>query len=221
MQTILDWSEVWALLIPLSIVLSGKRQLLANRPVIVYVIIALLINTACNTIWKAELLLYNGIPYNGFLYNIHSIVRFLLFDIFFGKLNQSYKSVVSWVVRLVFCLFILMNFSFYEKFYDYSSPFSSVLLSLESVLLLILCLQYYFYKFSNEEDNKITQPDFWIVTGLSIYVTLNFFIFLLYNTISKHSIKFAIQLWNVHNISYILFSLFLAKAFYESQLRRY
>lgn len=221
MQTILDWSEVWALLIPLGVVLSGKRQSPANRPVIAYVIVALITNTACNIIWKADLLLYNSIPYNGFLYNLHSMVRFLMFDLFFGKLNQSYTSLLSWVVRSGFCLFILLNFGFYEKFYDDKSPFSSVLLSLESALLLILCLQYYFYKFTNEEDNSITQPDFWIVTGLSIYVTLNFFIFLLYDTISKYHIQFAIQLWNFHNLSYILFNLLLAKAFYESQLHRY
>lgn len=221
METVLDWSEVWSLLIPISIVLERKQQPAINRPIIVYVVLAFLINLACNIIWKWGLLTHDNIPYNGFLYNIHSIIRFFLFDFYFSKLHKNHSPAFSKVIRIVYGLFIVINFGFYEKFYDYSSPFSSLLLSIEAVLLLVLCLQYYFYKFSREEESRVAQPDFWIVTGLSIYVTLNFFIFLLYERLSRYSSEFAIQLWNVHNLSYIVLNLFLAKAFYESQHRQY
>ena len=219
MQTLLDWSEVWSLLIPLSILLSGKRQPATNRPIIVYIIAALAINLLCNIIWKWGVIRYDGIPYNGFLYNAHSILRFFLFDFYFSRIHKNYPAKVSKVVRVFFVIIIIVNFSFFESFYNPNSPFSSLLLSVESLLLLILCLQYYFYKFNTEEENRLAQPDFWMITGLSIYVVINFFIFLLYERLSHYSSDFAIHLWDVHNISYILLNLFIAKAFYESQHR--
>jgi hypothetical protein len=52
-----------------------------------------------------------------------------------------------------------------------------------------------------------------VVTGLGIYVAINFFIFLLYHELSVYYIRIAVDVWNIHNASFILFQLFLARAF--------
>lgn len=211
-----DWPEVWALLIPLLVLLKKGRQPAVHTPVILYIMAALLINLLIDLIWKFKWMMYGNQQYNGFLYNVHSIVRFLLFDQYFSKIQPAHATNLKRGIQVAFIAFVLINFGFFEKFFDPSTPFSGRLLCVEAILLLVLCLNYYFSRFATEEESGTRQPDFWIVTGLSMYVVINFFIFLLYSKLSQQSVPFGVALWNMHNISYIALNLFFAKAFYEA-----
>lgn len=213
-QLVLDWSEVWALLIPLTI-LMVKQQPAKLKLVVAYVWAALIINLAIDLVWKFRMLLPAAYNSNNFLYNLHSIVRFYLFSAFFIHLQQPFCVTVKKIVPVCFTLFMIINFTFFENFFDYWK-FSSRLLSIEAALLLFYVLQYYLFKINDNIGTKITDNVFWVVTGLGIFVALNFFIFLLYNELTLRFQRFAISLWSVHNISYIILNLFLAKGFYES-----
>ena len=46
----LDWSEVWALMIPLSVLLFRRQQPSSLRPVIIYLWLGFLINVAIDII---------------------------------------------------------------------------------------------------------------------------------------------------------------------------
>lgn len=211
-QLIIDWSEVWALLIPLFI---RKKQPALYKPVVFYVWAALFINLSIDVIWKCRALLPAAYNSNNYLYNIHSIIRFLLFSLFFIRLKQPFLVTLKIIIPIIFSLFLLVNFGFYEHFFNYYM-FSSRLLSVEAFLMLLYVFQYYFFKINETVDVNIFTPDFWIVTGLGIYMAFNFFIFLLYNELTLRLQSFAISLWNVHNISFIVFNLFLAKSLNES-----
>ncbi|SEB15051.1 hypothetical protein [Pedobacter hartonius] len=213
-QMIIDWSEVWSLLIPLTILLT-KKQPAVLKPVVFYVWIALLINLATDLTWKFRHLLTETQNSNNYLYNIHSIIRFLLFSLFFIRLNQPFLVHIKKLIPVFFILFVLINFWFFESFFDYWK-FSSRLLSVEAILLLFYCLQYYLFKINDNVEVKIFNADFWIVTGLGIYVTFNFFIFLLYNELTVRLQYFAISLWSFHNISFVIFNVFIAKGLYDS-----
>src|ERR687886_624535 len=93
----IDWSEVWALLIPLTILLFYRKQPRILKPVIIYIWLALLINLAIDVSWKLlvkykKTAIPTWIPAwfqsNNYMYNIHSIVRFICFTSFFIMLNQ-------------------------------------------------------------------------------------------------------------------------------------
>lgn len=211
-QLIIDWSEVWALLIP---ILFYKKQPVSYKPVVSYVWAALLINIAIDMTWKLRDYLPPHYNSNNYLYNLHSIVRFFLFSSFFIELKQPFLVTIKKTIPLFFMVFLIINFGFYENFFNYLL-FSSRLLSVEAILLLFYILQYYLFKIKQDVEEEIFTPDFWIVTGLGIYMAINFFIFLLYNELTVRLFDFAVGLWNVHNISYIIFNLFLAKAFYET-----
>jgi hypothetical protein len=211
-QLILDWSEVWALLIPLIIY---KKQPDLYRPVVFYLWSALFINLAIDCIWKLRTVIPSAYNSNNYLYNLHSIIRFGLFTIFFIKLNQPFLVWLKKLVPLLFLIFFVINFGWLEQFFNYSQ-FSSRLLAVEAFLLLFYVLQYYLFKINENVDVNIFSPDFWIVTGLGIYMVINFFIFLLYNELSIRLQTFAISLWNVHNLSFIIFNLFIAKSLHES-----
>ncbi|MGZ3758102.1 MAG: hypothetical protein ACXVAY_17140 [Mucilaginibacter sp.] len=210
---IIDWAEVWALLIPL---IFFKRQPAVYRPVVVYVWIALFINLLIDLTWKLRVIIPAAFNSNNYLYNIHSILRLFLFSFFFIRLNQDFLVGLKKAIPIFFSLFLIVDFSFFEHFFNYWQ-FSSRLLSVEAFCLLFYTLQYYLFRIKEDVDVTITTPDFWLVTGLGIYMTINFFIFLLYNELTNRMQNFAISLWSVHNVSFIIFNLFIAKCFYESR----
>ncbi|MBB6127404.1 hypothetical protein [Mucilaginibacter lappiensis] len=214
-QIVIDWSEVWALLIPISLLLL-KKQPAVLKPVVFYVWIALIIDVVIDITWKIRTILPAKYNSNNYLYNLHSVIRFFLFSTFFIRLKQPFLTTLKKIIPFFFVVFVVVNFCFYENFFDYWK-LSSRLLSVEAILLLFYTLQYYLFKINDHVDVNIFNSDFWIVTGLGIYVTINFFIFLLYNELTIRLQHFAVTLWNAHNISYIVFNLFIAKGFYESR----
>ena len=67
---ILDWSEVWALLIPLLVLQFRRHQDLLMKPVIVYVWLGFLINIAIDAIMTINIYFPNNYLGNNPLYNI-------------------------------------------------------------------------------------------------------------------------------------------------------
>jgi hypothetical protein len=213
-EFLLDWSEVWAVLIP-AVILLRKKQPETLRPVVWYVWLALAINVLIDLTWKFRTILPANYNSNNYLYNLHSVIRFFLFSAFFIGLKQPFLTKTKKIIPVLYGIFLLINFGFFENFFNYWL-FSSRLLSVEAILLMFYALQYYMFKMRESVDIIGYKADFWIVTGLGIYMSINFFIFLLYNELTLRMQNFAINLWNVHNITFIIFNLFLAKAFNES-----
>ena len=214
-ETLLNWSEVWALLIPLTVLLFHRRQPPILKPVILYIWVAFAINLTGDLNVDFKDYFPSWFQSNNPLYNIHSIVRFTCFSYFFISLKPSSFKTLKRLLPLLSLLFILINFSFFEDFF-YRKNLSSNLLTVEAYLLLIYCMLYYLSQLKADVEEITGGFDFWIVTGLSIYVVINFFVFLFYSPMLKQNVELAIDIWNVHNIAYIILCLFIAKAFYAT-----
>jgi hypothetical protein len=221
-RSIFDWAEVWALLIPLTIFIIRKPVANWIRPVKWYVITALFLNICINIFWyinKFEL--FGSKPghiwNNNVLYNLNSVARLLLFAWFFNLLRQRFMHRVKAIIPYAFLVFVLINFIIYENFIPSKQEiFSSRLLSTEAALLLFYCLQYFIYMVIEDKTVGLTkQPGFWIVTGLSIYMAVSFFIFLFYDYLRVASNKFAVDIWDVHNSAFILLCILISKQFYQ------
>lgn len=210
---ILDWSEVWAILIPLIALQVKREQPASLKPVIVYVWLAFFINIGIDVIMTINIYFRNDFLSNNPLYNLHSVTRFICFSIYFIKIQPGYfrnaKKTVSWLALL----FLIVNFVLLENFFNYNS-FSGNLLATEAYLLLVFCMMYYLAELKDNDENLFNTSHFWVVTGLSIYVVVNFFVFLFYLPMIDVDLKLAVNIWYVHNIAFIIFCLFLTKAFY-------
>ncbi len=217
---ILDWSEVWALLIPLLYFLFKRKQPRYLKPVVAYLFIALLINLTGNIIADYKAYLPAWMQSNNPLYNVHSIIRFMCFSLFFFELKQPSFTRLRYLLSYLSLVIILINFSLVE---DFGNPdhLSGNLLALEAYLLLVFCMLYYLAKLRDDVDEIASGPDFWIVTGLSMYVVINFFVFLFYVPMIKFDRGLANNIWDVHNIAYIILCIFITKAFYESARHQY
>ncbi|HKB43037.1 MAG TPA: hypothetical protein VKC90_01560 [Chitinophagaceae bacterium] len=216
----LDWSEVWALIIPLIVLLFHRQQPATLKPIIIYLWLAFLINLAIDIIMIINTYRHNYDLSNNPLYNLHSIVRFICFSIYFMQLPQPAFMKLKKVLAAASAVFLVINFSFFENFFNHNS-LSGNLLTTEAYLLLVYCMLYYLSELRDDSKNLFNGPDFWVVTGLSIYVVINFFVFLFYLPMINVDVDLAVNIWNVHNIAFIIFCLFITKAFYGPFRYRY
>ncbi len=220
LRDIIDWSEVWALLIPLCYFLLKRSLPGYLTPIIIYLFAALFINLAGNIIAEYKAHLPSWMQSNNPLYNVHSVVRYTCFSLFFVALKQSSFKQFRHLLPGISLMVIFTNFGFVE---DFGNPdhLSGNLLAAEAYLLLIYCMLYYLSKLRADADDIASGPDFWVVTGLSIYVVINFFVFLFYVPMIKIDRRLADKIWDVHNIAYIILCIFITKAFYESTRYQY
>jgi hypothetical protein len=215
---VLDWSEVWALMIPLMVLLFRREQPATLRPIVLYLWLAFILNLAIDIIM--ELRTYYPDWTNNPLYNLHSVVRFACFSFYFIQLQSTSFTRLKKILAMLSGAFLITNFLFFENFFNNES-FSGNLLTLEAYLLLIYCMLYYLSELKDDSKNLFNVPDFWVVTGLSIYVVVNFFVFLFYLPMIYVDQDLAVNIWNVHNIAFIIFCVFITKAFYGSHRYKY
>lgn len=213
-RVIFDWSEMWALLIPLFQLSIRPKQPAFLTPVIIYLCAALLLNLSVDIL--AGYNHYHRGPdsiSNNPLYNIHSLVRFTCFSYFFIRLPQSFYNKIKKLLPVVFIVFFIIDFGFFEDFF-YPLHLSGNLFSAEAFLLLVYCMLFYLSKLKDEVEALSGGKDFWVVTGLSIYVVTNFFVFLFYVPMIKENPHLANNMWDVNNAAYIILCIFITKAFY-------
>lgn len=214
-----DWIEVWGLLIPIFFLIKSKNKDTYLKPIRIYVWGAFIINLIATVIWKRQKLGLGELPEwlttNNYLYNVHSIVRLLLFSWFFILLNQRFMHRIKIILPFIFIVFTIIHFGFYENFYTHEMP-SSSLLAVEAAILLFYCLQYYIYMLLEDRTSSLKrQPGFWIVLGLTFYVAASFFIFLFYTYLIEEDMNFAIGLWDVVNVTYLFLCICIAITFYK------
>lgn len=207
---IMDYSEVWALFIPLFFLLKNPEQPWWIKPVIVFLWAALMINIMIVAGQKYPGFYHEIFHPNGYLYNVLSIIRYSCFFWLFLNIKEPFTVRYKTLLSIISFAFVVIIFLFFDRFNDNS--FSSKLLSTEAGLLLVYCLQFYLFKLNTDND-ETRQKDFWIVTGLSIYVLYNFFCFLFFNHFySLNYTTLIIGMWYVHNVTFIILCAFIAKS---------
>lgn len=215
LRYLLNWSEFWSTLIPISVFLLHRKQPAYMRPVVFYIFFAMVINFIGNIISDYWRVLPSWMESNTILYNLHSIVRFICFSMFFIALDQKGPTRIYKALPLASLLIFILNFTLVDDFFNLDR-LSGNLLAGEAYILLVYCMVYYLFKL-RDDDLEITQePDFWVVTGLAIYVVVNFFVFLFYVPMLNHDIQLALDIWDVHNYAYIILCLLIAKALYDA-----
>ena len=223
----MDWSEVWATLIPLVVYLWVKPRGRWIRPLFVYLVLALLLSLVIDITWKCVDLgiedwnkkifwwLYRGETfYNLIFYNLNSFLRLILFTWFFYLVNSKYNKTYS-IISFLFITAGIVNFVLFENII---LTFSSRMFTIEAAIILFYCLLYYYSAIMNDEIKSLfSLPPFWIVVGLTLYASVNFLIFLFFKYLIEAEKNYAIGVWNVHNGIYIVLMIFIAVAFKKAK----
>ncbi len=192
-----------------------------QKPVAVYVILALVLNSIATLISSSDdfhSLIH--VKSNVIFYNIHSIVRFVCFSYFFILLKQKRYTFLKKLLPVLYVIMFLINFLFFDNFF-YSGSISGNLLTIESYLLLVYCMLFFLAGLKEDEAIMNKGPELWIIVGLSIYVVINFFLFLFYAPMMKENSHLADNMWTVHNVAYIILCICIAMAFYRSNKQKH
>ena len=210
-QIIMDWSEVWALSVAVFFVLKNRNTQAHLKPIFYYLIIAFLLNLCALSLQYLNRSLPIDLKYkNGLLYNAHSLTRTILFVMFFKRMDIGFKWLKYQWVLVEIILVVMIIFLWFDD------PFiiSSKLFTFEGIVLLVYCISFFLQRIKDEEIHIEFDASLIIVTGLTIYESINFFIFLFFNTLMQTEMKFADSIWDVHNIAFMIFCVFLSYAFY-------
>lgn len=205
MDEILAWSEVWATLLPILVWIVRRPQQTVLQPVKIYLVVALVIYVLIDSAYSYIKLFES----NYVLYNINAVIRVLLFAWFF-LLNGIPKSQQQfWLIFGLIITALTINFLKINIYKSLSSTYT-----IEALILIGYSIVYFIARLKAETISTSFDPALVIVTGLSIYEASCFFIFLYYDTLSESFLDFAVDIWQVHNIFYIVFCLYIARAFY-------
>ena len=111
----LDWSEVWALLIPLLVLLFHPKQPNHLKPVIIYLWLALLLNSIIDLLWVFKIYLPDWLRSNNPVYNIHSVARFICFSFFFIHYPKASFVKLKKLLAAASLAFLFINFLFTRR----------------------------------------------------------------------------------------------------------
>jgi len=216
---ILDWSEVWALLLPLFILLVYKFSDKNVRYLKVYVIAGFILNFSAVFMLEYYYLVPNwlyvdNLANNNIFYNVHSITRVLLFSLYIIAIKQSKYTGIFKIILLTYFIYILSNYLFIESpLYLSTNTFVS-----ESIVLLIFCMFYFFQSIQDDSQvNWLKHPSFFVCTGICFYEVTTFFIFLFFYPLSLKDQDFFKITMRIYNISFVILCIFLAFALYRSK----
>jgi hypothetical protein len=150
---------------------------------------------------------------NNILYNIHSFVRVILISWYIIMVRQYKYPVILKTTLAAYILWVFINFAFIEPSYFLSTR----LFAAESIVLLILCLNYFFRSIHDEgPTNWLKHSSFLVCAGVSFYEVITFFIFLFFYPLSQKDVQFFVVTMRIYSITFIVFCILLALALHRS-----
>ena len=176
-EKILKWSEVWPFLIPLAIFFiyktTDKRMLL----VVWYLIISFFILLVANYISYYTYRVPEVFKNNNILYNISAFIRTMIIGIYLIYHPRMRKFKFLRYLLAAYLVLAIVVFSFFDPILN----ISTTLFAATSILLLVTSLTYFLNTIIDDEESiTYKDPAFMISAGVSLFESINFFIYLFF-----------------------------------------
>lgn len=198
----LDYVVPGSILIPIAVLLPGYR----GAPIYVrilfwYLVVTALVNAA------GIIMARNNLPNIWLIHILTAMESFLLFWFFSHIIKKQSIRTITRFLMIVFPLFCIINLLFIQgtrNFPSYTRP-------AEALLFIALCMIYWAQE-SDEERSWAAVPSNWFVTGLFLYFSGAFIIFLFSSYLAGYvSFKVMDIAWYTHAtlilLMYILFAI--------------
>jgi hypothetical protein len=198
-----------SILIPICIAISRFRKMPAYATcLLIYLVISAIVNTTAIAIihvWKGK--------NNLWLLHIYTILESFLLLYYFKLIiiNKSVNSTIR-VLLWAFPLFCIVNFLFLQSIRNFNTYTRPV----EAIIFIALCAIYWWQ--DNKEDTEKPWrdiPNNWMVTGLMLYFSGGFFLFLLakYIMTGVANKKAWDLVWDAHATLVLIMYLLMAVGF--------
>ncbi len=177
-------------LIPLGIGLRNYPRLQMHGKLIVLYLCCSAIASAI-----AALLGMNNIN-NMPVFHIFTMVEFVVLTLFFRQLAESgiWRSTIS-VLGVLFILFGILNCLFIQPIFTYNS----LPRSLESLLLIIYGLQWFYSSLGSTNRSTQVRSLVWINSGIICYFSGSLFLFIFNEYVVQHPTSYRIA-WLTHAV---------------------
>lgn len=143
-----------------------------------------------------------------FFFSFFTVVEYTLFTIFlsFNFKSKKIKKLILFVLPLFYA--ILLYYIFNK---DRSNNFDAIPAALESILIIIFCVIFFFEQIRDMEVSFIySSKTFWIIVAILVYMSATFFLFISAEFVSQEERR---SYWFINSISNLLKNVLLAVAF--------
>lgn len=212
-KLIWEWSEGWAMFIPLLAIMVYRPKGKYVNLIITYVVLAFLVNLFAQLVvqyyyWFPDKFSEN----NNIYYNLHVIVRVLILGCYIISVRPYKYHVLLKALLILFIAFTIINFSFFE-----SPLLLSIRLFAAGNITLIICCVSYFLRSILEDStvNWLKHPSFIVCTAVCLYEAVTFFIFLFIYPLSYTDPEFGLVTLRIYQVILVLFGILLAIALYR------
>jgi hypothetical protein len=213
LKLIWEWSEGWAMLIPLLAIFIFRPKGRHVWLLITYVIIAFAVNFFAQLVLQCYYLFPDNFSNsNNIYYNIHVVVRVLILGWYIISVRPYKYHVLLNALLILFIAFTLINFTFFE-----SPLLLSIRLFAAGNITLIICCVSYFLRSILEDStvNWLKHPSFIVCTAVCLYEAVTFFIFLFIYPLSYTDPEFGLVTLRIYQVILVLFGILLAIALYR------
>ena len=198
-----------AVLIPLTAGFFNFRFLDKEFKILCYYLMSSFMVNVITTVCS-----YHHIP-NLFFFHLYTPIEAVFLFLFFQEVFADTIIVkVIWFLIIAFPLYCIINFIFFQD----SGMFNTYTHPVEALLFIGLCIYYFWCQsLGHGLENKWTGvPLNWIVSGLLLYFSSTFFLYVFSNVlIHNYSKATNIFIWNVHGIIIVVTNLFWTIGFYK------
>ncbi len=182
------------------------KRSLPLRVLFCLIIISLIVDVV------GRIMQFNGI-HNIWLYNTYTLIEYSLFTLFYLSLfsiKRNMKIVIGvfYIMALTVMIIITISQSFHEHL-------NSVAMGLRSLILICFAALYFKDMLSKlEYDTPWENPFFWINSGILLFFSGGFFIFIFsdYRDTTR-----MINLWDIHNIIHIIYNILIIIGFWKAR----
>lgn len=217
LDKIINWAEVWGLLIPLAVIIYSKPRGRQSRILVWYTIIALVLNSIATVMAEFYFSMPLWLRNNNVLYNFHSVLRVLLFSWYIISVRSYKYKTVMLVFLLAYLLFAVADLAFIGSLFFINSE----LFAAESIILLLLSINFFFRSMQDESEvNWLKHPAFLVCTGICLYEATSFFIFLFFYPLVEKNWEFGYLTLSIHNVMYVILCIMIALALYKTRQKR-
>lgn len=145
-----------------------------------------------------------------------TLIELLVFVHFFSQIIESrlFKKTL-FIISALFIAYYFVELLLDRRFSrSISETTQSRVYTIESLILLLPCIAYFYQLFKNPPLLKLRQePAFWVVSGLSFFVTCTLPYSLLENHLRRNYLYLMTTLYSVFYLFYILLVLMIIKAY--------
>lgn len=211
----MKWSEVWPLVIFLAIFLLRKQLNKDLKPVIIFLFLVLLLSIPSNIIANFNDSVPKKFRNNNIFYNLIAFLKVIFLGTYLMRLRPLLQYNFIKPLFYLFLVFTVLDFTLIEPVTLIGQYFMSAV----SITLLIYCMTYFLTVMMDDETGfEITHPSFFICTGIALFESVNFFIYLFINQLFTSDVRISLVTWKISNYAYVISYLILIAGIYRNSI---